>query len=192
MSKPFTKIIAGKYKGKALELPFLDVTRSSKSILKGSVFDSLQFDIIDKVFVEAFAGSGSMGLEALSRGASKAVFIEKDRLSYNVLNKNCKFIDANSCTTILGDAFIQIPNIAKNLSNLQNQVIFYFDPPFSYRENMEEIYEKCFELTEQISKSQTFLIIFEHMSQLKMPQILGEFELNKTRKFGKSSLSYYA
>lgn len=192
MSQPFTKITAGKYKGKALELPSLDVTRSSKSILKGSVFDSLQYDIIDKIFVEAFAGSGSMGLEALSRGAKKAIFVEKDRESYNVLVRNCKRIDPNNCTTILGDAFAQIPNIAKNFSSSKNEVIFYFDPPFSYRENMDEIYQKCFDLTNSLNKSQTFLIIFEHMSQLEMPEVLGDFVFQKLRKFGKSSLSYYA
>ena len=49
--KPTTKIIAGKYKGKVLELPSLDVTRSSKAMLKESLFNVLQFDIIDKIFI---------------------------------------------------------------------------------------------------------------------------------------------
>lgn len=189
--KPFVKIIGGKFKGKTLELPSLEVTRSSKAILKGSVFDSLQFDIIDKIFVEAFAGSGSMGLEAISRGAKLAYFVEQDRSSFSILTRNCKSIDSSKSLMFHADAFAQIPIIAKNLQNENNNIIFYFDPPFSYRENMDEIYEKCFELVAKISKNQTFLIIFEHMSILKMPQLLGEFELSKTRKFGKSSLTYY-
>ncbi|MEJ5168057.1 MAG: RsmD family RNA methyltransferase, partial [Arcobacteraceae bacterium] len=54
-----SNIIAGKYKGKKIELPSLEVTRSSKSILKGSLFDTLQQDVIDTVFIEGFGGSGS-------------------------------------------------------------------------------------------------------------------------------------
>ena len=189
--KPFAKIIGGKFKGKALELPSLEVTRSSKAILKGSVFDSLQFDIIDKIFVEAFAGSGSMGLEAISRGAKLGYFVEKDRNSFAILSRNCKSVDSAKSLAFCADALDQIPLIAKNLQNEEKNVIFYFDPPFSYRENMDEIYEKCFELVSKISKNQTFTIIFEHMSILKMPETLGDFKLSKSRKFGKSSLTYY-
>ena len=54
ITKPTTKIIAGAYKGKVLNLPSLDVTRSSKAVLKESVFNVLQFDIIDKIFIESF------------------------------------------------------------------------------------------------------------------------------------------
>lgn len=186
-----TKIIAGIYKGKTLDLPSLEVTRSSKAILKESLFNSLQYDVIDKIFVEAFAGSGSIGIEALSRGAEKAYFIEKDKNSYNILRKNCEKIDAKSCYPILGDTFLQLSQIANSLSKEENNVIFYFDPPFSYRENMDEIYDKCFGLIKDIKKEQTFMVVFEHMSILKMPQNLGDFELSKSRKFGKSSLSYY-
>ena len=95
ITKPTTKIIAGAYKGKVLSLPSLDVTRSSKAVLKESVFNVLQFDIIDKIFIEAFAGSGSIGLEAISRGAKRAYFIELDKKSYSILVKNCKSINNN-------------------------------------------------------------------------------------------------
>ena len=73
-----TKIIGGKYKGKKIKLPPLSVTRSSKSILRESLFNTLQQDIAGKNLVEVFAGSGSIGLEAISRGAKKVFFIEKN------------------------------------------------------------------------------------------------------------------
>jgi len=67
-SKPFTKkIVAGKFKNKVIKLPSKTTTRSSKSIVLESFFNTLQFDIIDANFVEVFSGSGSVGLEALSR-----------------------------------------------------------------------------------------------------------------------------
>lgn len=191
MAELYNTIGAGKYKGKKVFLPSLDVTRSSKAILKGSIFDSIQYDIINKVFVEAFAGSGSMGLEALSRGAKHSYFIEKDKHSFKTLAKNCDTIAKGDCSYILGDTFVEFPKIAKQLASLDKEVIFYFDPPFAYRENMEDIYDKSFELIKHITKNQTFLAVFEHMSHLTMPQSIGEFTLVKTRKFGKSSLSYY-
>ncbi|RXJ69284.1 16S rRNA (guanine(966)-N(2))-methyltransferase RsmD [Halarcobacter ebronensis] len=190
-SKPTTKIIAGKYKGKVLELPSLDVTRSSKSRLKESLFNVLQFDIIDKIFIEAFAGSGSIGLEAISRGAKRAYFVELDKNSYKILTKNCKTIEPDSCQTMMGDTFVQTPATISSLKNSNDELIIYIDPPFDYREGMEEIYNKSFQMIENIENENIFIVIVEHVSTLDMPEVLGKFVLNKTKKFGKSSLSYY-
>lgn len=192
ITKPTTKIIAGAYKGKVLSLPSLDVTRSSKAVLKESVFNVLQFDIIDKIFIESFAGSGSIGLEAISRGAKRAYFIELDKKSYSILVKNCKNINIEKCQTIQGNAFVQTPLILEFLKNSKEEVILYVDPPFDYREGMEDIYDKSFRMIENIENSNIFKIIIEHESKLEVPKILGKFSLEKTRKFGKSSLSYFS
>ena len=192
ITKPTTKIIAGSYKGKVLSLPSLDVTRSSKAVLKESVFNVLQFDIIDKIFIESFAGSGSIGLEAISRGAKRAYFIELDKKSYSILVKNCKSINIEKCQTIQGNAFVQTPLILEFLKNSKEEVILYVDPPFDFREGMEDIYDKSFRMIENIENSNIFKIIIEHESKLEIPKILGKFSLEKTRKFGKSSLSYFS
>ena len=192
ITKPTTKIIAGAYKGKVLSLPSLDVTRSSKTVLKESVFNVLQFDIIDKIFIESFAGSGSIGLEAISRGAKRAYFIELDKKSYSILVKNCKSINIEKCQTIQGNAFVQTPLILDFLKNSKEEVILYVDPPFDFREGMEDIYDKSFRMIENIENSNIFKIIIEHESKLEVPKILGKFSLEKTRKFGKSSLSYFS
>jgi len=191
-SKPTTKIIAGKYKGKILELPSLDITRSSKAVLKESVFNVLQFDIIDKIFIESFAGSGSVGLEAISRGAKRAYFIELDKNSYSILLKNCKLIDIEKCQTIQGNSFVQTPLILDFIKNSKDEVILYIDPPFTYREDMEDIYEKSFRMIANIEVSNIFKVIVEHLSGIEIPQVLGKFSLEKSRKFGKSSISYYS
>lgn len=192
ITKPTTKIIAGAYKGKVLSLPSLDVTRSSKAVLKESVFNVLQFDIIDKIFIESFAGSGSIGLEAISRGAKRAYFIELDKKSYSILVKNCKSINIEKCQTIQGNAFVQTPLILEFLKNSKEEVILYVDPPFDFREGMKDIYDKSFRMIENIENSNIFKIIIEHESKLEVPKILGKFSLEKTRKFGKSSLSYFS
>lgn len=191
-SKPTTKIIAGAYKGKILDLPSLDVTRSSKAVLKESVFNVLQFDIIDKIFIESFAGSGSIGLEAISRGAKRAYFIELDKNSYSILLRNCKKVDIEKCQTIQGNAFVQTPLILDFLKNSKDEIVLYVDPPFDYRDGMDDIYDKSFRMIENIESNNIFKIIIEHESKLEVPKVLGKFSLEKTRKFGKSSLSYYS
>ena len=189
--KPSTKIIAGKYKGKILELPSLDVTRSSKAMLKESLFNVLQFDIIDKIFIESFAGSGSIGLEAISKNAKRAYFIELDKNSYQILLKNCKSSDMEKCQTIQGNTFVQTPLILDFLKNSNDEIVLYVDPPFDYRDGMEDVYRKSFSMIENIESDNIFLIVVEHVSTLEIPITLGKFSLDKTRKFGKSALSYY-
>ena len=185
----YTSIMAGKYKGKKLKLPSLESTRSTKSILKESYFNTVQFDIVDEAFVEVFGGSGSMGLEALSRGASHAYFIEKDSKAFAVLKKNCDFIDAKSTTCKRADSFEYFQEFLKSSTC---RAFFYFDPPFCIRDGMDEIYEKVYHLIEQIPKNRANLITIEHISSYKLPESIGIYLLRKTKKFGKSSLSYYS
>ncbi len=190
-TKITTKIIAGKYKGKQLELPSLETTRSSKSILKESFFNVLQFDIMDTIFIEAFGGSGSIGLEALSRGAKEAYFCEINKKSYKILQHNCEAVDAASCTTMYGDTFEKLPLILEQLKNRDDEIIVYIDPPFDFRDGMDEIYEKTFNLVRDITNNNVVLVTFEHITGLDMPDTLGKFKKFKDKKFGKSSLTYY-
>ena len=190
-SKVVSKIIGGKYKGKVLQLPSLEVTRSSKSILKESFFNVLQFDIMDAIFIEVFGGSGTIGLEALSRGAKHSYFCEIDKSSYKTLRANCDSIDSLNSTCLFGDSFEKVPQIIEQLKNKKDEVIVYIDPPFEFRDGMSDIYEKSFDLVRNITNENIILITFEHMTGLDMPENLGKFSKYKTKKFGKSSLTYY-
>jgi 16S rRNA (guanine966-N2)-methyltransferase len=185
-----TKIIAGIYKGKSIELPSLETTRSSKNILKESFFNVLQYDAIDTIFIEAFGGSGSIGLEALSRGARHSYFCEIDKKSYKILEKNCKNIDSEKSTAILGDTFEVLPKLINN--SLKNvPIVVYIDPPFDFREGMENIYDRTFNMVESFENENIFLIAFEHKSDLILQEQIGDFIKYKDKKFGNSSLSYY-
>jgi len=192
-NKLTTRIIAGKYKGKQLSLPSLDSTRSSKSILKESFFNVLQFDVIDSIFIEAFGGSGSIGLEALSRGASESYFVEIDKRAYKTLSENCNSIDSSSCTTLLGDSFEVVPNIINNqLKNTKKQIVLYVDPPFDYREGMGEIYHNTFKMVKSLENESIMMVVFEHKTELKMTENIGKFKQFKSKKFGNSTLTYYS
>jgi len=185
-----TKIIAGIYKGKSIELPSLETTRSSKNILKESFFNVLQYDAIDTIFIEAFGGSGSIGLEALSRGARHSYFCDIDKKSYKILEKNCKNIDSEKSTAILGDTFEVLPKLINN--SLKNvPIVVYIDPPFDFREGMENIYDRTFNMVESFENENIFLIAFEHKSDLILQEQIGDFIKYKDKKFGNSSLSYY-
>jgi 16S rRNA (guanine966-N2)-methyltransferase len=189
-SKLTKKIIAGKYKGKTLELPSKTTTRSSKAIVLESFFNTLQFDVIDSNFVEVFSGSGSIGLEALSRGAKKIYFMEKDRDALKVLKKNIAQTDPSKCEVFGGNSFENINSVVGSLKKMGEDAYIYIDPPFSYREGMENIYDNTMKLIENLPKEVVRLIIIEHMSTLKIPGQIGIYTTKKTKKFGKTSLTY--
>ncbi|CAA6805242.1 MAG: 16S rRNA (Guanine(966)-N(2))-methyltransferase RsmD [uncultured Campylobacterales bacterium] len=181
------KITSGIYKGKQLISPEKNTTRATKSIVKASLFNTLQFDLPGANFVEVFGGSGSVGLEALSRGAKKSFFIERDKKAYGILIKNTKLIDAQNRKCFLGDSF---HTFEKLLSHINSDTYFYFDPPFEFRDNMNDIYEKTVALIQKCPKEYTKMIIVEHNSSVKFEDITG-LELLKSKKFGKTTLTYY-
>jgi len=184
------KIIAGKYKGKTLLLPSKITTRSSKSIVLESFFNTLQFDIVDSHFVEVFSGSGSIGLEALSRGAKKIYFMEKDRDALKVLKQNIALTDPLACEVFSGDSFSNIKEVLSRLKNQKEDAYFYIDPPFSIREGMEDIYDKTMQLIQNLPQERVKMIIIEHMSGLEIPSKLGCFIQKKQKKFGNTTLTY--
>ncbi|MRI83110.1 MAG: 16S rRNA (guanine(966)-N(2))-methyltransferase RsmD [Nitratiruptor sp.] len=186
-----TRIIGGQYKGKKLKLPDKQVTRSSKNILREALFNILQFDIVDANFVEVFGGSGSIGLEALSRGAKRVYFIEKNGASYDILKENCQRLDIDRCNLYFGDAFELLFDVIRELQERKERAYFYFDPPFQIRQGYGDIYERIAQLIAQIPKEVVEAIIIEHMSKVDLPERIGPFQRYKERRFGKSTLSFY-
>ncbi|WP_104697676.1 MULTISPECIES: 16S rRNA (guanine(966)-N(2))-methyltransferase RsmD [unclassified Helicobacter] len=189
------KVIGGLLKNQRLQMASYDTTRSSKAILKESLFNTLMPVITNFGFIEVFAGTGSIGIEALSRGALEANFIEKDKQAFEILNQNLQKIYHKFPTlkfkSFFGDSFELLPQIIKN-SKLKNFILF-FDPPFPIRENFADIYMKCFNLVEKIqNKDSTFLVIFEFYTSYEMPKNIKDFSIIKTKRFGKSGLAYYA
>jgi len=186
-----TTITAGKYKGKKIEIPDIFTTRSSKGILKESLFNTLQFDIIDKNFVEVFSGSGSIGLEALSRGAGQCYFMEYNKTAFHCLEGNVKRIDASRSHLFYGDSFEKFPLVYEMVKKSKEKTYFYFDPPFSTRDGMDDVYEKTLALIKGLNADVTEMVIVEHMTNLDMPDAIGALELMKRKKFGRSTMTYY-
>lgn len=191
------RVIGGKHKGLKLYAP--KSARPSKAILKESCFDTLGSYIIGMHFIEAFSGSGSMGIEALSRGAKKAVFFEQDKEALEILRQNLALIDKHaqkqnppqtqSHQIIQGDSLQNLPTF---LATLTDSSILYIDPPFFIRQNYADIYEKCANIIAHIHSSALELVIIEHSSLYAFRECLGCFSQVRTKRFGKSSLTYFA
>jgi 16S rRNA (guanine(966)-N(2))-methyltransferase RsmD len=186
-----TGIIGGKFRGKKIEIPAINTTRGSKSILKESLFNTLQFDLMDKNFVEVFSGSGSIGLEALSRGAGECYFIEHNRQAYTILQENVKKLDSTHCHLFYGDSFEKFAIVQEIVKKSDQKTYFYFDPPFSTRDGMDEVYDKTIGLIESIDPMICKMAIVEHMTKLDLPENIGELTFLKRKKFGRSTLSYF-
>ena len=186
-----TTIAAGTHKGKKIEIPDIFTTRSSKGILKESLFNTLQFDIIDKNFVEVFSGSGSIGLEALSRGAGQCYFMEYNKLAFHCLEGNAKRMDPSKCHLFYGDSFEKFATVYEMVKKSPEKTYFYFDPPFSTRDGMDDVYDKTIALIESIEADVCEMVIVEHMTKLDMPEKIGALTLMKRKKFGRSTLTYY-
>ena len=117
-SKPdgtlFTQISSGIYRGKKLALPALSSTRSTKSIVKGSFFDTWRAQLRGAAFIECFGGSGAMALEALSNGAKNVYAIEKDVAAHKIMRKNFELFGLGA-NAVLGDCFERLPEILHEL-----------------------------------------------------------------------------
>lgn len=156
------RIIAGKYKRRLLStLPGDDITRPTSDRVKESLFNIIADKIEHAVVLDLFAGSGALGMEALSRGAEKAIFIEKNPLAYQIIKTNLTnlkippenyFLLKNDAST-----FLKSPSI-----NTKVDLIF-IDPPY-----LSQWYNNALQEIEQANIcKQNCTVIFEMPTQFK-------------------------
>ncbi len=126
------RIIAGIYKGRFLKIPNSKVTRPTMDKVRQAIFNILHDKSINAVAVDLFAGSGAMGLEAISRGAKKVYFVDKDRGTFQVLKENIQDlgVEPEKYETFLGDYRVFI----RRSSELKFDLVF-LDPPYKMNIN---------------------------------------------------------
>ena len=129
-SLPDVRVVAGDLRGRRIEAPVTDATRPTTDKVREAVFNALgSLGVVEGArIVDLFAGTGAMGIEALSRGADHCVFVEKDRAALGVLRSNLKNLDLESRTTVIsGDA--------EHISAQQRDVdVLIADPPYGYND----------------------------------------------------------
>ncbi len=167
-------ITGGIYKGRKMEAPDEKITRPTLSKVRMGVFNvlySLMGDFEGKTFLDAFGGSGIMGLEALSRGFNEVFVIEQNPKSAQVIKNNYQKLGLNPNLRI-GDSLKLINKIDKRFD------VIYIDPPYE-----SDIYKNIFPLVEDKAE----YIIAEHSGDLK----ITNFTLLKTKNYGGKKVSFY-
>ena len=121
------RISGGNLRGKKIPFEFKDSLRPTSSKLKEILFNWVQFEIHDCVCLDLFAGSGSLGIEAISRGSPKVIFVELNKKNYLSLSTNIKNLGIkDKCKIFFKDAFSWIKNY--DLSEID---IIFLEPPFN-------------------------------------------------------------
>ena len=121
------RIITGTARGTRLETLDGETTRPTIERIKEAVFSTIQFDIEDRRVLDLFAGSGQLGLETLSRGASKAVFVDIDRDAAEIIKRNAQKTKLYEKCTVLNTDYKQY---IKNADGKEKFDIIFLDPPY--------------------------------------------------------------
>jgi 16S rRNA (guanine966-N2)-methyltransferase len=127
------RIIAGELGGRKILTPLTETTRPITDRAKQSLFDALGDRIDGANVLDAFAGTGSMGLECLSRGARRVVFVERDRGALLNLRKNITALGLEQRSVVLPiDAYRVVRHAALNNEELGLFDLAFIDPPYSH------------------------------------------------------------
>src|SRR5579863_5586944 len=153
------RVIGGAFRSRRLQsMPGLDV-RPTPDKIREALFNILSGEIEDSVFVDAYAGTGAVGIEALSRGARHAIFIEKDRAAVNLIKSNLAALGAEARARVIhGPAALCI-------GGLDADVVF-IDPPYP----KDREYKAALEALE--SKPPR-LVIVQHSTRLALEDEYG-------------------
>ena len=154
------RVIAGEFKGRTLSAPQGRGTRPTTDRVKESLMgslESLKGGFKDAFVLDPFAGSGSLGIEALSRGAKTCVFFEKDPAAFNLLKKNLAALGLDSNRALAYRA-----DVLKSRRNVKNILfdILFLDPPYAYAPS--KLLELCTFLESQGLLDQGSIIVYEH------------------------------
>lgn len=168
-------ITAGKYKGQKITAPDESITRPTLSKVRMSVFNTLQamIDFDGASFFDMYAGSGIMGLEALSRGFSRVVLVEKNKKVFGVIKSNLKKYEKdNDIRLILGDSLKVCQKLGEKFD------IVYIDPPY-----FSGVYESSLAVAKEICGG---IIILEHVVDVDF----GGMEILKQKKYGDKFITF--
>lgn len=173
------RVISGKYKGKNLQGFNINGTRPTMDRVKESLFAMIQNHLSNSIVLDLFAGSGSLGIEALSNGSHKAYFIDNNSISINTIKKNLQNI--NEEYTILKQDYISaLQSFKKN--NITFDIIF-LDPPYQMH-----LISKAIQLIEEYSLlNKDGLIVCEYEQEA----FDSNYTLVKEKKYGSKNIRIY-
>lgn len=173
------RLSSGLGKGSKIKTPKGQKTRPTSGMVRQAVFNIIG-TVEGVVFLDLYAGSGAVGIEALARGASHVTFIESDANAVSILKENISNMHFTNRAKIIRGA---LPKVLGNL-NIDSCQIIFADPP--YNKNI------CISLLESLSKKTLHIdviIILQHDKNDHLISIPPQFSILKTRNYGNTTLS---
>jgi 16S rRNA (guanine966-N2)-methyltransferase len=172
------RVIGGEFRSRRLKtMPGLEL-RPTPDRLRETLFDILAPRLPGTVFVDAYAGSGAVGIEALSRGAARAVFIEKHRAAVDVIRQNLKALGLEERAEVITGKTLTA------LGRFKADIVF-LDPPY----NLEQEYDAALAI---LGETRPALAIAQHTTRLELKARYGALARTRVVKQGDNALSFYA
>lgn len=175
------RVISGKYRGRVLNSPKDNAVRPTTDMVKESLFNIIQTDVQDAKFLDLFAGSGSIGIEAISRGAAEVIFCDNDRKSLEIVKSNLNLIN-ESAKIIEGD-------YVSSLNRLFGEKfdIIFVDPPYNKGYEADIINR----LSDYLCDDGIVIVESKYSVVKEFVDKITALSLNKTRKYGGSALTIF-
>ena len=183
------RIIGGKNKGKKISLPIDKNTRPLRDLVKESIFNLIEnsnkfnIKIKDSNVLDLFSGSGSFGLECISRGVKQVYFFEKYIPTLNILKKNIQALECEDKCQIFEKDIEMIEEVLK-IKNIKFNLVF-LDPPF-LNKNINIIIDKIYDM--KILSDNALIII--HRNKNTEEKYSKRLEELKVEKYGKSKIVF--
>ena len=172
------RVIAGEFRSRLLKSPAgLDV-RPTPDRLRESLFNILAPSLEGRIFADLYAGSGAVGIEALSRGASHAIFVERNHAALKVIRENLKSLGLE------GRARVYEERVLKVLLRITADIVF-LDPPYP----LEQEYPAALAL---LSDRAAELVIAQHPPRVKLAEAYGGLQRVRHLQQGDNELSFFA
>lgn len=175
------RVIAGKYKGRKLEIPKTTL-RPTLDRTKETLFNILQTYLPNARVLDLFAGSGNLGIEALSRGAEYCVFVDINKESAKVIKSNCE-----KCGCSVLSKVINLPYDIAIGGLKQKFDIIFADPPYH-----DGFY---YDILKRLDKSDVLakdaIIVLEHDTENYLPDTVGNISKYREKVMGKCTFSFY-
>lgn len=182
------RVIAGKYKGRRLNtLNGLSVRPTSDRV-KESVFSSIRNQLVNASFLDLCAGSGNIGIEALSQGARHVTFLDRNLNCIRMIEQNLESCGLDSQDSqvqiLLSDALQGIHLLSRQKQTFQ---LIYFDPPYD-----TGIYKKCIsQISDANVLEPTGVLLIEHRKNTHLPSEIGLLSCGRQNTYGSTCLSFY-
>jgi len=174
------RVIAGEFRGRKLLAPEGNHTRPTSDKVKEALFSIIQFELPEARFLDLFAGSGQMGIEALSRGAEKAVFVDSSRQALEFVNKNLKSLSIEDRAEVFfGNADLYLMQCREKFD------IVFLDPPYK-----DDAIAPILESVASVCNSTAAIICEIPLGQEICEEFAG-FCLKRRYRYGKTELALY-